>query len=89
MQTKKKKVFPKQLTAGLFKHFEEELSQGFVPKKEAIKEWMETLPTGVLSTDWKWKDIKVKLKTKNNQMKKPKRSKQSCSKKKNKSLEKK
>ena len=84
MQTKKKKVFPKQLTAGLFKHFEEELSQGFVPKKDAIKEWMATVPKGVLSTDWKWKDINTKLKTKMNQMKKPKRSK-----KKNKSLEKK
>ena len=89
MQTKKNKVFPKQLAATLFNHFEEDLSQGLVPRKEAIKEWMEKLPNGSLSTDWQWNDIKVKLKTKMNQMKKPKRSKQSCSKKKNKSLEKK
>ena len=89
MQTKNKKVFPKTLAAALFSHFQEELSQGFVPRKEAIKEWMEKLTNGSLSADWKWQDIKVKLKTKMNQMKKPKRSKQSCSKKKNKSLEKK
>ena len=75
---KEKKVFPKQLAAGLFRHFEDDLSQGFVPKKEAIKEWMEKLSNGSLSADWTWRDIKIKLKTKMNQMMKPKK----CSKKK-------